>query len=84
MILFLVLIPLFFQVSGQEKKQNYGNMPDELVAFDKYQKAHKYHFLVPIQFYGAGRELKPPSDTKTPRFIRINFCDPRFNGPKTI
>jgi branched-chain amino acid transport system substrate-binding protein len=70
-ILILLLPPLL--VNGQEKKQNYGNIPDELVAFDKYQKAYKYHFLVPIQFYGAGRELKPPTNLKE---VRIGFLGP--------
>ncbi len=68
----IILLPLY-SMKGQEKKQNYGNIPDELVAFDKYQKAYKYHFLVPIKFYGAGRELKPPTDLKD---VRIGFLGP--------
>ena len=60
-------------VSGQEKKPNYGNIPDELVAYDKYQKAYMYHFLVPVQFYGAGREKLAPSGLKE---IRIGFLGP--------
>jgi branched-chain amino acid transport system substrate-binding protein len=73
MVLFLVLTLPSPLVKGQEKKQNYGNIPDELVAFDKYQKAYKYHFLVPMKFYGAGRELKPPTDLKE---VRIGFLGP--------
>ncbi len=57
----------------QEKKQNYGNIPDELVAYDRYQKAYKYHFLEPIQFYGAGREKPEPKDLKE---VRIGFLGP--------
>jgi branched-chain amino acid transport system substrate-binding protein len=74
-LLFFILILLLpsLLVNGQEKKQNYGNIPDELVAFDKYQKAYKYHFLVPMKFYGAGRELKPPTDLKE---VRIGFLGP--------
>jgi branched-chain amino acid transport system substrate-binding protein len=74
-LLFFILIFLFpySWMKGQDKKQNYGNIPDELVAFDKYQKAYKYHFLVPIKFYGAGRELKPPTDLKE---VRIGFLGP--------
>jgi len=52
---------------------NYGNIPDSLVAFDKYQKAYKYHFLVPTLFYGAGREKKTPSDLTE---IRLGFLGP--------
>ena len=70
---FLILLLSSSWLNGQEKKQNYGNVPDELVAFDKYQKAYKYHFLVPMQFYGAGRELKPPLNLKE---VRIGFLGP--------
>ncbi|MBP1674472.1 MAG: Extracellular ligand-binding receptor [Bacteroidetes bacterium] len=68
-----LLLLTFSLTSGQEKKVNYGNIPDELVAYDKYMKAYKYHFLEPIQFYGAGREKLPPSDLKE---VRIGFLGP--------
>lgn len=75
--IFLILILIFLLpaawVSGQEKPVNYGNIPDELVAYDKYQKAYKYHFLEPIKFYGAGREKLPPADLKE---VRIGFLGP--------
>jgi branched-chain amino acid transport system substrate-binding protein len=60
-------------LNAQEQKQNYGKAPDELFPYQKYAKAYKYHFLEPIQFYGAGRELRPPSDLKE---IRIGFLGP--------
>jgi branched-chain amino acid transport system substrate-binding protein len=74
----LVTSILFFLLSlswvnGQEKIKNYGNIPDELVAFDKYQKAYKYHFLTPTLFYGAGREIPAPTDLKE---VRIGFLGP--------
>jgi ABC-type branched-subunit amino acid transport system substrate-binding protein len=74
-LLIVILISLlpFSWLSGQEKPANYGNIPDELVAYDKYMKAYKYHFLEPIQFYGAGREKLPPTDL---REIRIGFLGP--------
>jgi branched-chain amino acid transport system substrate-binding protein len=68
---FLLLIPI--QSNGQENKVNYANIPDELVAYDKYMKAYKYHFLEPIQFYGAGREKLPPKDLTE---VRIGFLGP--------
>ncbi|HBC78098.1 MAG TPA: hypothetical protein DEO60_14310 [Bacteroidales bacterium] len=68
---FLLLIP--FNSNGQEKIVNYGNIPDELVGYDKYMKAYKYHFLTPIQFYGAGREKLAPNDLKE---VRIGFLGP--------
>src|SRR5512139_33485 len=70
-ICFLLLIPS--QSNCQEKKANYGNIPDELVAYDKYMKAYKYHFLEPVQFYGAGREKLPPKDLTE---VRIGFLGP--------
>lgn len=42
--------------AGQQYKDTYGNIPKDYVAYDKYQKAYKYHFLEPLGFYGAGRE----------------------------
>jgi ABC-type branched-subunit amino acid transport system substrate-binding protein len=73
----LLLIPVSL-VNGQEKQVNYGNIPDELVAFDKYQKAYKYHFLTPIEFYGAGREIPAPKDLKE---VRIGFLGPLEGSP---
>ena len=69
---FLFLIPMSL-VTGQEKIVNYGNIPDELVAYDKYMKAYKYHFLEPMKFYGAGREIPPPTNLNE---VRIGFLGP--------
>ncbi len=69
----LALVIISMTLSGQEKKPNYGNIPDELVAYDKYQKAYKYHFIEPMQFYGAGREKPEPLDLKE---VRIGFLGP--------
>jgi branched-chain amino acid transport system substrate-binding protein len=57
----------------EDQPKNYGNIPDELVAYDKFQKAYKYHFLTPIEFYGAGREIPPPTNLKE---VRIGFLGP--------
>jgi branched-chain amino acid transport system substrate-binding protein len=69
----LLILLLSTSVYSQEKHVNYGNIPDELVAYDKYMKAYKYHFLTPTQFYGAGREKLPPTDLKE---VRIGFLGP--------
>jgi branched-chain amino acid transport system substrate-binding protein len=74
--LFLILVPASI-VKGQEKKQNYGKASDELFPYQKYAKAYMYHFLVPLQFYGAGRELKAPTDIKE---VRIGFLGPLANN----
>jgi branched-chain amino acid transport system substrate-binding protein len=70
-ILFLCMP--FSWINGQNDSVNYGNIPDDLVAYDKYQKAYKYHFLEPTLFYGAGREKLPPTDLKE---VRIGFLGP--------
>lgn len=79
-VIYIVLMIAIFQQSaiGQQKKQNYGNIPDELVAYDRYQKAYKYHFLEPTPFYGAGRELKPPTGLKE---VRIGYLGPLEGSP---
>ena len=73
LIYFLFILLPFSWVNGQQDTVNYGNIPDELVAYDKYQKAYKYHFLEPTLFYGAGREKIPPTDLKE---VRIGFLGP--------
>jgi ABC-type branched-subunit amino acid transport system substrate-binding protein len=70
---FLVLAITCSMASGQQLPSNYGNIPDELVAYDKYIKAYKYHFLEPMKFYGAGREKLPPANLTE---VRIGFLGP--------
>jgi ABC-type branched-subunit amino acid transport system substrate-binding protein len=71
---FLITLLLSASIlNGQEQKQNYGKAPDEIFPYDKYVKPYKYHFLVPLTFNGAGRELKPPTDLKE---VRIGFLGP--------
>jgi len=67
---------LMFQGRGlkaQEKDLMYGKTPKEFSPYNKFQKAYKYHFLEPIQFYGAGREKLAPKDLEE---IRIGFLGP--------
>jgi branched-chain amino acid transport system substrate-binding protein len=77
-IILNILIP-FSVVTGQdksvkqEKKVNYGKAPDEIFPYDNYVKPYKYHFLIPLTFNGAGRELKAPLDLKE---VRIGFLGP--------
>ncbi|MDP4223126.1 MAG: ABC transporter substrate-binding protein [Bacteroidota bacterium] len=76
-IISLLLLTGFQLAFGQQKKpNNYANIPDELVPYDRYQKAYKYHFLEPMQFYGAGREKLPPTDLTE---VRIGLLGP-FEG----
>jgi branched-chain amino acid transport system substrate-binding protein len=74
----ILLTVLIFATSqtflySQEKKLNYGNAPDEIFPYNKFVKPYKYHFLVPLYFYGAGRELVAPGDLKE---VRIGFLGP--------
>jgi branched-chain amino acid transport system substrate-binding protein len=73
-VLSLVLIlTSVSMICGQQYKENYGNVPETYVAYDKYQKAYKYHFLTPLGFYGPGREVAPPTNLKE---VRIGFLGP--------
>lgn len=58
---------------AQQYKDTYGNIPKDYVAYDKYRKAYKYHFLEPLGFYGAGREEPAPAGLKE---VRIGFLGP--------
>src|SRR5512133_2401756 len=69
----LILIFVSFSVCAQRYGDNYGNIPKTYMAYDKYQKAYKYHFLTPIGFYGAGREIPAPAGLKE---VRIGFLGP--------
>jgi branched-chain amino acid transport system substrate-binding protein len=60
-------------LSGQDNKQNYGKATDEIFPYQRYQKAYKYHFLVPLQFYGAGRDILAPANLTE---VRIGFLGP--------
>lgn len=77
---YLVLIIFTFivmfqgkELSGQEKDLKYGNTPDKFFPYNNFQKAYKYHFIDPIQFYGAGREKLQPKNLND---VRIGFLGP--------
>lgn len=75
-VLAIFSLILMFQGLGlkaQEEDLMYGKTPKEFSPYNKFQKAYKYHFLEPIQFYGAGREKLAPIDLKE---IRIGFLGP--------
>ncbi|PKP29148.1 MAG: hypothetical protein CVU01_01410 [Bacteroidetes bacterium HGW-Bacteroidetes-18] len=69
----LIVMFSFSNLNGQEKKMMYGKTPDEFFPYNNFQKAYKYNFIEPIQFYGAGREKLPPKDIKE---VRIGFLGP--------
>ena len=73
LLILVLILSSITNLSGQDKKQNYGKAPDEIFPYDKYAKPYKYHFLIPLEFYGAGRELKPPVNLKE---VRIGFLGP--------
>ena len=76
----LILLVLIFHpklVNGQDDLM-YGNTPDSIFPYHNFQKAYKYHFIEPIEFYGAGRDKKPPSDLTE---IRIGFLGPLEGSP---
>lgn len=65
-------------ISAQDGKRMYGNTPDSVFPYSNFQKAYKYHFVEPMQYYGAGREKLPPADLKE---VRIGFLGPLDNSP---
>lgn len=72
-IIVLILTIPVSNLNGQEKDLKYGKTPDKFSPYNNFQKAYKYHFLEPIQFYGAGREKLAPKGLKE---IRIGFLGP--------
>lgn len=74
-LIIFILIVMFSgrELKGQEKNLKYGKTPDKFFPYNNFQKAYKYHFLEPVQFYGAGREKLPPKGLKE---VRIGFLGP--------
>ena len=66
------------EVQGQKKDLNYGKTPDKFFPYNNFQQAYKYHFLEPIEFYGAGREKKAPKDLTE---VRLGFLGPLEGSP---
>ena len=56
----LILLPTQ-QTAAQEKDENYGKTPSEMLPYGNYQDAYVYYFHEPQLFLGAGREKKEPS-----------------------
>lgn len=78
-VVFIAVI--FFQprqIYGQEEALKYGKTPDEFFPYNNFQKAYKYHFLEPIEFYGPGRDKLPPADLTE---VRLGFLGPLEGSP---
>lgn len=69
----LVVLFQSMESVSQEKDLMYGNTPDKVFPYNNFQKAYIYHFIEPIQFYGAGREKPAPKGLKE---VRIGFLGP--------
>ena len=66
------------EATGQKKDLNYGKAPDKFLPYNNFQQAYKYHFVEPIEFYGAGREKKAPKDLTE---VRLGFLGPLDGSP---
>ncbi len=77
-ILFLIVMFPHRDVTAQDKKPMYGNTPDHVFPYNNFQKAYKYHFIEPIEFYGAGREKQAPKGLEE---VRIGFLGPLEGSP---
>jgi branched-chain amino acid transport system substrate-binding protein len=56
----LIILPVQ-QSIAQDKDDNYGKTPSEMLPYGNYQDAYIYHFHEPQLFLGAGREKKAPA-----------------------
>lgn len=71
--LFVTCLFLSVGIQAQKKELKYGKTPDKLFPYQKFQEAYKYHFVEPIQFYGAGRDKVAPDNLKE---VRVGFLGP--------
>lgn len=74
-------VALFFTLGDVLAQQgdNYGNTPDELFPFSRFQEPYIRHFVYPPQPYlGPGREKPEPKGLKE---VRIGFLGPLEGSP---
>jgi ABC-type branched-subunit amino acid transport system substrate-binding protein len=58
----------------EQQEENYGNTPDEIFPFSRFQEPYKRYFVYPTQKYlGPNREKPEPTDLNE---IRIGFLGP--------
>ncbi|MFC2125486.1 ABC transporter substrate-binding protein [Bacteroidota bacterium] len=58
---------------GQTDSTNYGNTPEELLPFGRFQNPYIHFFEEPMEFRGSGRDKKPPSNLES---VKIGFLGP--------
>ncbi|MFQ6045524.1 MAG: ABC transporter substrate-binding protein, partial [Gemmatimonadales bacterium] len=51
----------------------YANTPPKLLPYGKFQRPHRFFFDAPIDYYGAGRDKRPPAGLEE---VRIGFLGP--------
>ncbi len=73
LLLFLLLFQQEVVAQKYKEKTNYGNTPDEMLPYNRFQEPYKLFFEYPQPFLGPGREKKPPTDLET---VRIGFLGP--------
>ncbi|MEN8229862.1 MAG: ABC transporter substrate-binding protein [Bacteroidota bacterium] len=69
----ILMFPLLSELAAQDKDDNYGKTPTEMLPYGRYQDAYVYHFHEPQPFTGAGREKLPPTDLTE---VRIGLLAP--------
>lgn len=68
-----VLVLIQSDLIAQEQ-DNYGNTPDELFPFSRFQEPYIRHFIYPVQPYlGPNRDKPVPTDLEE---VRIGFLGP--------
>jgi len=73
-ILLILCLMLSFSPSySQAKDDNYGNTPDEMVPYGRFQDPYQLFFAEPYPFLGPGREKKAPEGLTS---IKIGFLGP--------
>lgn len=63
-----------YKEKEDKNEQNYGNTPDEIFPFSRFQEPYIRHFIHPAQPYlGPGREKPEPTELEE---VRIGFLGP--------
>ncbi len=70
----VVVMAQRYKEKEDKNEQNYGNTPDEIFPFSRFQEPYIRHFIHPAQPYlGPGRDKPEPTDLEE---VRIGFLGP--------
>ncbi len=76
-LMFVGFVLMFLEGTTQQYKDNYGNTPNELLPYGRFQQPYKLFFKDEQLYLGPGRSKKAPPDLDS---VKIGFLGPLTNS----